>query len=319
MTFLEIQFPTDISYGSRGGPGWHTRIFEGDGGHEERYQQWEYMRHTFDVAYGVKTYTQLGVLRSFFNVVNGATKGFRYKDWLDFTTASDGRSAPTNLDSNLGVGNGTTTTFQLKKTYSYGAASVDRVLQKPVANTTVVAINGVNQASGWSIDTTSGILTFSTAPSAGQTITIGCEFDVPCRFDDSLDKLLGISVESFDQGGLDSIGITEIKSLLQVPESFNPGSGSTQTFGAELSINYAMGRCIALVPTANNLVVRIPSSVDYAPGGPHWYVRNTHGTYSITLKTGTTSLGTLAPGHSAMILLLEQAAGSLAWEAWDTL
>jgi uncharacterized protein (TIGR02217 family) len=52
-----------------------------------------------------------------------------------------------------------------------------------VAGTVRIALDGVELASGWSVDATTGIVTFAAAPGAGVAITAGFEFDVPVRFD----------------------------------------------------------------------------------------------------------------------------------------
>jgi len=74
------------------------------------------------------------------------------------------------------------------KAYASGAQTWTRTITKPVSGTVVVAIGGVVQASGWSVDIATGIVTFTTAPVNGAAITAGYQFDVPVRFDtDRLD------------------------------------------------------------------------------------------------------------------------------------
>ncbi len=46
-----------------------------------------------------------------------------------------------------------------------------------------VALDGVEQGSGWSVDTTTGVVTFTTPPANGVAVQAGYEFDVPARFD----------------------------------------------------------------------------------------------------------------------------------------
>jgi uncharacterized protein (TIGR02217 family) len=61
---------------------------------------------------------------------------------------------------------------------------------------------------GWSLDATSGTVTFDTAPEADAAITAGFQFDVPVRFDtDTLD----INLSSFAAGEIPSIPLTEIR------------------------------------------------------------------------------------------------------------
>jgi len=104
--------------------------------------------------------------------------------------------------------NGTATLYQLTKRYTSGAQSWTRAITKPVAGTVTIALNGTSQASGWSVSTTTGLITFTTAPAAGVAITAGFEFDVPVRFDtDALDVTLDLE----RLGSITSILLVEIR------------------------------------------------------------------------------------------------------------
>ena len=71
--------------------------------------------------------------------------------------------------------------------------SLSRAIAKPVAASVRIALGVVEQPSGWSVDTTTGVVTFDAAPGAGVAITAGFEFDVPVRFDtDALDETLDL-------------------------------------------------------------------------------------------------------------------------------
>lgn len=173
MSFVEIQFPPDISYGSSGGPLYTTDIVITAGGHEQRNVQWEQARARYNVAHGVKTKVQLEQLIAFFRARKGRAYGFRFKDWTDYQLTNQV----------IGVGNGIKTAFQLTKTYSSGGVDESRNIRKPVSGTVLVKVDGVAVTSGVSISTATGIVTFTTAPALGRTITASAEFDVPVRFD----------------------------------------------------------------------------------------------------------------------------------------
>lgn len=117
------------------------------------------------------------------------------------------RLGPT--DQPIGTGNGAATLFQLTKRYTSGAQSWTRAITKPVAGTVTVALNGTPQASGWSVSTATGLITFTTAPAAGVAITAGFpEFDVSVRFDtDALDVTLDLE----RLGSITSIPLLEIR------------------------------------------------------------------------------------------------------------
>ena len=94
------------------------------------------------------------------------------------------------------------------KHYASGAQSWTRAIAKPLATSVCIALGGVEQPSGWSVDTTTGVVSFGAAPGAGVAITAGFEFDVPVRFDtDALDVTLDLE----RLGSITSIPLLEIR------------------------------------------------------------------------------------------------------------
>ena len=172
MAFHEIRFPDDISYGSGGGPEFSTDIIITQGGFEKRNSNWANARARYNVAHGVKTETQLAELIAFFRARKGRAHGFHFKDWTDYQITGQV----------IGTGNGTQTTFQLIKDYT-SSNTETRTILKPVSGTVNIYINAVLQTSGVTVDVTTGIVTFSSAPSVDVIISADAEFDVPVRFD----------------------------------------------------------------------------------------------------------------------------------------
>jgi len=100
--------------------------------------------------------------------------------------------------------------FRLAKTYTSGAQSHVRPIQKPVAGTVLVAVADDPKVAGleFDIDTETGEVTFAVAPDLGTRITAGFEFDVPVRFDtDSIQT----SVASFQAGDVPNVPVVEIR------------------------------------------------------------------------------------------------------------
>lgn len=172
MGFVETQFPTDISYGSSGGPEYATDVVVSSNGYERRNVNWEQARARYNVAHGVKTKAQLDTLIAFFRARKGRAFGFRFKDWTDYQATET-----------LGTADGVQTEFQLIKSYVNGAVTEIRTIKKPVTGTIQVYRNASLQTAGVSVNSTTGIVTFATAPAAGQIISASFEFDVPVRFD----------------------------------------------------------------------------------------------------------------------------------------
>jgi uncharacterized protein (TIGR02217 family) len=207
MAFDEIQFPTSVSYGSSGGPRRLTQVVSLKSGFEERNQSWIYSRHEYDAGMGLRELKHIEQVLAFWEARSGALYGFRWKDWSDFK--SGGIASPVACtDQLLGVGNGSNKVFQLTKRYISGAREYARPINKPVAGTVLLGLNGVNQLTGWTVDTTTGIVTFGTAPGSGVSVTAGFEFDVPSRF---ADESLSISLEGWQAGAVQSIRIIEIR------------------------------------------------------------------------------------------------------------
>jgi uncharacterized protein (TIGR02217 family) len=112
-------------------------------------------------------------------------RAFRFKDWSEFWFSSDGSAiAPIGSINQFGTGDGATTIFGLYKTYSSGGVTRTRRIVKPVAGTVTIYKNGVLQTltTDYSIDYSTGIVTFTAAPAAAAVLGCKGQFDVPCFF-----------------------------------------------------------------------------------------------------------------------------------------
>lgn len=209
MGFHEIRFPTAISFGSVGGPERRTEIVTLANGFEERNTPWAHSRRRYDAGLGVRTLDELGDVIAFFEARRGQLFGFRWKDWTDFKSSLPSVEIDCK-DQSLGFGDGVTVQFQLSKTYSSGGESYSRPITKPVAGTVQVALDSNLQVEGsdWTVDTTTGVVTFSAAPAAGTIVTAGFEFDVPVRFD--TDAIL-VSAVSFESGEVPDVPVMEVR------------------------------------------------------------------------------------------------------------
>ena len=207
MAFYEIRFPDNISRGAKGGPERRTQIVELASGDEERNASWANSRRRYDVAYGIRRADDLAAVVAFFEARNGRLYGFRFKDWADYKSSLPSQ-AITPTDQQIGTGTGALKTFQLSKRYTSGAQTWMRAVAKPVIGTVRIAFGTVEQMSGWALDATTGVVTFTTAPGSGVIVRAGFEFDVPVRFDsDSLDVTLDVE----RLGSITSIPLVEIR------------------------------------------------------------------------------------------------------------
>ncbi len=209
MAFIETpRFPDDIAYDSSFQTVWATSVISSQSGFEARNQMWAQARKRFDIGYGIKTITQLYEVIKYFEAVQGRTHGFRFKDPTDFkSTGPDG--TPTHLDIVIGTGNASNTDFQLAKDYVKGTLTTTRNIKKPVNGTILIGLNGSLQTetTHYTIDYSTGIVTFNTPPPNGQSVTWGGEFDVPVRFDQDQ---LEVDIHTLEHGAL-SIPLVELR------------------------------------------------------------------------------------------------------------
>ena len=208
MAFDDIRFPTGISRGATGGPERRTEIVVTGSGREERNSRWADSRHSYNAGFGVKSLDDIHSVVRFFEERRGRLHGFRWKDHADFKSCAP-QQAVSRLDQLIGTGDGSTATFQLVKRYGSGLRDYVRSISKPVAGSTVVAVNGL-ASSFFSLDAVSGIVTFTPGqiPAAGQQVTAGFEFDVPVRFDSDQ---IRINLTSFAAGDIPDIPIVEVR------------------------------------------------------------------------------------------------------------
>lgn len=185
MAFIETpRFPESISAGSKFGPAYNTSIARNLGGYEVNNQNWLMPLYEGDVSFGCKDQEGLDVLLAYFHGVAGRHNGFRFKNFNDYQA--------TGLDGTLVSLGGST--WQMYKTYTYGALSKARKITKPVAGSIVISGGG-----SYSYNTTTGVITKSGG--ADPTGWSG-EFDTPVRFD--VDQMLPqwITFERYTWGAI---------------------------------------------------------------------------------------------------------------------
>jgi len=157
MSFYELQFPPDISWGAICGPSFKTDIAVLDSGYEARNASWASARQKYDVTHKIRTKAEMDILDAFFRAMRGKAHGFRFKDWRDYQAVNEPLTAP----------NGNST-VQLVKTYTQSGSEV-RTITKPVSGTVTLRKNTVNLP-GFTLDTATGIVTLPIA-TGPKTIT----------------------------------------------------------------------------------------------------------------------------------------------------
>jgi uncharacterized protein (TIGR02217 family) len=210
-SFHEVLFPLDIALKGAGGPQRRTDVVALGSGAEERNARWAHSHRRYDAGYGVKTYEALSQVVAFFEERRGRLYGFRWRDRLDHSSAAPD-AAVTPSDQVIGTGDGATTTFQLVKTYGAYYSPYQRPIAKPASGSVRVAVDGdeVGEGGGFTVDPTTGIVTFFPGhiPGSGATVTAGFLFDVPVRFDTDY---LEVDLSAFAAGAIPKIPLVEIR------------------------------------------------------------------------------------------------------------
>lgn len=299
MAFDEVQFPPTISYGSSGGPGFSTAIITTDSGQEQRVARWANARRVFNVTEGVKSQADAYALMKFYLARLGPANGFRYKDWSDFSTASDGVSAPANTDETTILADDGTNQ-QLVKRYTSGGVTRVRKITKPVVGSVVFASgSGV-------VDFTTGIVT-----GLGSPVTFGCQFDVPVRFADSMDHSLPISLDDFGANST-KIELQEILNPGVAPSEVYAGGSSEQAPAANIAL--APGTRLYILNPSADMKAVLPATTGLAPGGPYFFVIHGGASHTVTIAdNGLATIQALTAGQGAEVYLTVDSVGTKVW------
>lgn len=206
QAFDDVLFPLSIGREASVTPAFSTQTVESLSGHERRSSDWADARMSFDAGPGVRSQADLVTLVEFFRARRGAARGFRFTDPFDNQSAPAG-AAVSAIDQRLGTGDGAASQFRLAKYYGQGPDAQQRLITRPVAGSIRVAIDGVEQASGWT-HAGLGVIAFDAAPAAGAVLTAGFRFDVPVRF---AEDRLEVSRATFAAGEAPSVPLVEIR------------------------------------------------------------------------------------------------------------
>lgn len=209
MSFHDVQFPPNLSFGSIGGPERRTEIVSLANGFEERNTPWMHSRRRYDAGLGLRSLDDIENLVAFFESRRGQMHSFRWKDWSDYKSCVASKTVDYR-DQVIGEGDGEKTVFELRKTYRSGEFSYVRPVKKPVLGTVKIGFSGDVMTEGvdWSLDNGGGGIAFVAPPEPGVIITAGFEFDVPVRFD--IDHI-HTSVASFQAGEVPNVPVVEVR------------------------------------------------------------------------------------------------------------
>ena len=224
MTFYPIWFPDIVTYDSYLGPSWLTNVLMGASHDASRDDLWEQQRMRYDFPIRNRSHDEIMELLALWNVARGETHSFLFNDKLD-------NSGTNEL---LGVGDGSTITFQLRKAYTAGAQVYYRTITSLVPSS-LAGIEVDGSPATYSIDESTGIVTLDTAPDVDEeVVALYFEFGVPVRF--AMDWLApyptGPSTYS-----IDSISLIEVRDFYNIVDEGFVQAASGQANQAALDTN----------------------------------------------------------------------------------
>jgi uncharacterized protein (TIGR02217 family) len=224
--FDDIILPQAIAFDSATGPAAAAQIITTSSGFRAvNLLHAEHLRR-FDLSYGIKKIEDLYAILEIWEAVEGPANSFLIRDWNDwnttagkmgeldagFITATD---MPLQNTTDLtNVGDGTTLTYQLTKTYTAGSKTRTRTIKKPQNGTVLIAENSVTltESVDYTIDYSTGLVTFTVAPGSGSpntpTMTWGGAFYVPVAF---VNEDLSQALHSWQASQIANIALTEVK------------------------------------------------------------------------------------------------------------
>ena len=297
-------FPDNLSLGSRGGPGYLTSAHETRAGEDSAVSHWPQAKRRYNAKFALITHADVADLLKFYIARDGIANHFPFKDWSDYATTASGTlhnpgdGTTSTTDVTIGVGDGSTTQFQLIKTYVSGSEFRNRTIRLPKTGTVKIAVSGVTKTLGtdFTVDNTTGFVTFAVAPAIAAIVTAGFEFYVPVKFDKAVDQVLQAQFEEFNAESLPDVPLKEVNNDVATSEEVPMGGGIAQTLSTNTQYDYSMGVCVPLIPLVNNVQFYFPPIADLDEGGPHLWVKNEHGSNNVVLYSapGGTAMATLA-------------------------
>lgn len=210
-SFLEERLPLDVRLGASWADDYEVLITTTAGGAEYRKLVHPFPVRSFHVNFTGDQADLWARVMALYHRAYGKFAGFRVRCRDDFST-NGLTGTPTPLDETLA--NSATGLYQLRNFYGTNGTALAgvgypaRTIYKPVAGTVVAAKNGVTISSGLTVDPTTGLITIAPAPLVTDTITAGCQFDIPCRFNSAI-EMTALSPSVRDCGSIDLIELLQ--------------------------------------------------------------------------------------------------------------
>lgn len=157
-TYDNVVLPANIARGAVGGPQFSTVVIATASGVEsDRVAQWSVARSHWTISEESLDAAGGATLLAFFLARRGRWRGFRFKDWTDYTATNE-PLAPTGAP-----------TVQLQKTYTSGGVTYVRPIYAPVLSPATTLRKNAGAFAGFVLDATTGLVTLNSISSANLT------------------------------------------------------------------------------------------------------------------------------------------------------
>jgi uncharacterized protein (TIGR02217 family) len=318
--FVNEVFPLNVQRGHRSEFGIPHGVVELRSGAHEYTAHAADLAHDFEVAFNVKSPSEMTAFKNFYAMVGGISNSFPVRDPLDMNTSS----APYVLEGGPGAvatddvvqvpgASASQTQFQLVKRYQSTGAAPDfvRTISLPKSGTLLVQTETVpggtivnhTEGSGFTCDYATGIVTMSSAMVESTIVRAGFEFYVRCRMGIDAQKI-SVALEAWSIAGIAVVPLVHEIEGVAHQDDFDYGGGSIVT-AANISWSPAIhGRATTWRQTGAGTVV-MPDPDDFEVGGVYGIFKNESAS-SVTFKDGSlATLFTLTAGTGALVCVMD--------------
>lgn len=191
---IATRLPKNVELGAIRRDTMNLEIVRQDGGFERRNRLWSQFLREYEITYPIANRNgapteALAKVYDAFLASGGGEDSFDFEDWRDHSAT----------DQPLGSGDGIETIFPLFKLYEFGSRSHSRRIYRPVSAISVEAASVTVNPADYTVDYELGVVTFDTAPALGVALTWSGTFNVPVRFDPTIQSVAQtIQNEKFD-------------------------------------------------------------------------------------------------------------------------
>lgn len=249
--FLEERLPIDVRMGASYADEYAVEITTTRGGSEHRRLIHPYPVRHFTINYTLGRSDLWGRVVNLYHRTFGMYAGFRVRCLDDFSTNGN-TAAPTATDQPMALISAGI--YQLQTRYGLGSTALAvgyplRTIFKPVAGTVKVGVSSVEiAASGWSVDSATGKVTFAANKTANVSgaISKASSAVIPCT---GHAFVVGESVYISGNVGMKQINglrgvITAISTGVSITVAINSTSFSTWTSGGVLNTRPQAGEAV---------------------------------------------------------------------------